>query len=302
MKITAITNGISGNYEEACRVLQETGVRYAEIQHLDGEQDPALRAGEARSVPGVPVETLKIEEAYRVRDLSRQYGIEPALITSHAFCGVPIRNTEIGDPVYTLHMRQLQNAIAFAKITGAPLVRVMCFAKQPVTFGSHGAGEWLANDNTVWDKFLSLFRPIAELAEAEQITLVVENGNGQICSSYLMRKLADGLGSKRIRYLWDPANAMYYGEMPTLEVYESIRDILSHIHIKDCVADITRSYMDICEIGSGELAPYLPPLAAALRRDGYQGCVSLENIYCPDGGRCADGYRLDIRHMQDIFG
>lgn len=302
MKIASITNGISGNYEEACKIMKETGICYAEIQHLDGMQNPSLAAGEKRSVPGLPVETLERQEAYRIRDISARYGIKPALITSHAFCGVPIRSTEIGDPVYTLHMELLKNAIFFAKVTGAPLVRVMCFAKQPVTFGYHGAREWLANDNSVWDKFVSLFRPIVQLAEKEDMTLVVENGNGQICSSYLMRKLADSLASPRIKYLWDPANAMYYGEMPTLEIYESIRDILAHIHIKDCIVDITRSYMDICEIGSGQLAPYLKPLAEALRHDGYEGCVSLENIYCPDGGRCVDGYRLDIQHLQRIFG
>ncbi|MDO5548804.1 MAG: sugar phosphate isomerase/epimerase family protein [Eubacteriales bacterium] len=301
MKITAITNGISGDYEESCRILKETGISYAEIQHVDGIQDPTLCSGEKRSVPGVPVETLVAEEAYRLKEISDRYGIQPAIITSHAFCGVPIRSTECGDAVYELHMKLLKNAIFFAKVLGAPLVRVMCFAKQPVTFGDHGAREWLANDNTVWDKLLTLYRPIVELAEAEEMDLVVENGNGQICSSYLMRKLADDLGSSRIKYLWDLSNAMYYGEMPTLETYEMIRDILAHIHVKDAELSISRSYMGIREIGTGQLGPYLEPLAQALRRDGYEGCISLENIYCPDGGTCLDGYRIDIRHLQEIF-
>lgn len=302
MKIAAITNGISGNYETCCQIMNETGLEYAELQHLDGKQNPALAIGEKRSVPGVPVETLELSEAHRVKALSEKYHITPVIITSHAFVGLPVRGTELWDPVYTKHMELLKNAIAFAKICGVKMVRAMCFGKQPVMFGSHGAGEWLANDNSVWPKFVSLYQPIAQLAVDEDIDIVVENGNGMICSSLLMRRLWNDLKCERIKYLWDLSNAMYYAENPTLETYAMVKDILGHIHVKDMNLNIPGASMEVTKIGEGQLGPYLPLLAQALRRDGYAGCVSLENIYKPDGGDFVDGYRIDIAELKRIFG
>ena len=302
MKIAAITNGISGNYEEACRIMNETGLKYAEIQHLDGKQIEEFAIGEKRSVPGVPIETLAPEEAYRIKETSDKYGVEVCCITTHAFVGMPIKSTEVGDKIYSKHMRLLENGIHFAKVTGAKLVRAMCCERQPVSFGYHGAGEWLANDNRTWGKFISFYRPVVELAEKENIDIVIENGNGNICSSYLMRKMADDLGSSRLKYLWDISNAMYYSEMPTLGVYEMIKDILAHVHIKDMILDISKSYMDIVKIGTGQLGPYLPDIAEALRRDSFGGCISMENIYKPDSGDFVDGYKIDLVEMKRLFG
>lgn len=301
MKISVITNGISGNYEEACRIMNDTGVRYAEIQHLDGVQIEHLAIGEKRSVPGFPVETLCLEEASKVKDISEKYEIIPICITTHVFNGISVKSTEIGDDIYCKHIEMLNNAIAFAKIVGAGLVRVMCFTKQPVIFGYHGAREWLANDNKIWDKFISLYKPVIEIAEKENINIVIENGNGMICSSYLMRKMVDDLQSNRIKYLWDPANALYYNEQPTLETYRLIRDILGHVHIKDLIIDIPSATMDIKKIGTGQLGPFLADLSNAMREDCYDGFISLENIYKPDGGTTLDGYYIDIIELKKIF-
>ena len=301
MKICAITNGISANYEEACKVLNETGVKYAELQFLEGTTVDSLSLG-GRNLPGFPVESLALDEAYKIRDISRKYGIIPACVTTHAFNGISIWSIETGDEKYNKHMAMLKNGIAFAKIVGTKLVRTMCFSRETVLFGSHGGKEWLAHDNQSWDKFISLFRPIAKLGEDEGIDIMIENGfSGFIPSTVLMRKMADDLGSNHIKFLWDPANALYYREAPTVEAYETIKDILAHVHIKDAVVDPTRSQVDIRNIGRGQLAPYLQDLAEALRKDSFEGCISLENIYKPDGGTFLDGYYLDIAELKKIF-
>ena len=54
-------------------------------------------------------------------------------------------------------------------------------------------------------------------------------------------------------------------------------------------------------IGRGDLAPYLTRIAKALRDDGYDGFVSLENIYRPEGKDYVDGYRIDIETLKEIF-
>ena len=50
------------------------------------------------------------------------------------------------------------------------------------------------------------------------------------------------------------------------------------------------------------MAPYLEPLAQALKDDGYQGGVSLENVYCPKGGTFEDGFNASVDEFKRIFG
>ncbi|MGI6175819.1 MAG: sugar phosphate isomerase/epimerase family protein [Christensenellales bacterium] len=286
MKVSAITNGISNDYEKACQIMNETGLEYAEIQHHNG----------------VGIEKAPIEEAYRIKELNEKYGITPVCITTHAFVGIPVGSIEVGDDQYNQQMEYLKKGIAIAKILGVDIVRCMCFAKQIVTFGYHGAKDWIAGGNAAWDKLIALYRPIAQVAEEEGMDLAVENGfNGMISTTKLFRRLYEDLGCERIKFLWDPANALYYQEKPTPEVYESIKDVCAHIHIKDASVSVVDSRVDVRQIGRGDMAPYLQDLAESLKKNDYQGYVSLENIYQPDGGDFVDGYRIDIIELKRIF-
>jgi sugar phosphate isomerase/epimerase len=287
MKVSVITNGISEDHAKVCKVMKETGVKYGEIQHVYDK----------------PVENLTLEEAKLIKKLSDENGIVPICVTSHAFVGIPVMSLEIGDATYQKHMDLFKNAIQVAKILDTKLVRTMVFTKQIVTFGSHGSDKWNSGGNKSWPQFIKLYEPIVKLAEDEGIDLCIENGfNGMVSSAYLAKKMIDELGGpKRIKFLWDLANALYYQEYPTVECYEGIKDYLAHIHIKDVYVNTITSEVDVRHIGRGHLAPYLQDLASALRKDNYQGYVSLENIYRPDGGDFIDGYYQDIVEMKRIF-
>jgi hypothetical protein len=50
------------------------------------------------------------------------------------------------------------------------------------------------------------------------------------------------------------------------------------------------------------MAPYLEDIAEALKRDGYQGVVSLESVYRPDNGTFEDGYRECLPIFKQLFG
>lgn len=287
MKISVITNGISQDYETCCKVMNETGVKYAELQEAYGKR----------------VELLTKEEAEKIRDLNTKYGIEVACVTTHAFVGIGVGGINVGDELYNKQMDLFKNGIMVARTVGTNMVRTMCFAKHMVMNGYHGSDVWNAGGNTAWPKFIELYRPIAAVAEEEGIDLIVENGfNGMITSGFLGKKFIEDLGSKSVSMLWDPANALYVGDIAYPTAYNQLKDVLGHVHIKDMVVNPIESWADVTPVGRGMLSQYLTPIAEALRADGYEGFVSLENIYRPDGGDFVDGYYIDIPTMQAIFG
>ena len=67
-------------------------------------------------------------------------------------------------------------------------------------------------------------------------------------------------------------------------------------------ADISKATVQFCELGTGEMAPYLEDIGNALKRDGFQGVVSYESVYRPDGGTFEDGFKASVGKFKKIFG
>jgi len=172
-----------------------------------------------------------------------------------------------------------------------------------ILFGSHGAEQWVVSKGS-WSKFVKLMELPVRIAKEAGVTLVVETGNNAvITTAALARRLIDELGSSRLKLLWDPCNSLYYTEKTYPDGYEAIRgDYLGHIHIKDALVDIPRATVDFVPLNTGHMVPYLQDLADALCRDGYDGAVSLESVYRPEGGSFEDGFRASVGALKQLFG
>ena len=70
----------------------------------------------------------------------------------------------------------------------------------------------------------------------------------------------------------------------------------------DAVSNIARASVRFCPSGEGDMAPYLEDIAGALKRDGYEGVVSLESGYRPENGTFEDGYRECLPVFKQLFG
>ena len=81
----------------------------------------------------------------------------------------------------------------------------------------------------------------------------------------------------------------------------SLSDI-GHIHIKDALVDMPKATVQFCPLGSGDMAPYLEPLAADLRSDGYPGGISLESVFRPPDGDFEAGFRASVEEFKRLFG
>lgn len=134
--------------------------------------------------------------------------------------------------------------------------------------------------------------------------LVVETGNGTMINScWTARKLLDEINSDYLKVLWDPANNCWAHERAYPDGYELIRGkYLGHIHIKDIFVDTPKATLEVRNIGEGLLADQFWPMAKALKADGYDGVISYESVYRPDGGTFEDGFHAAIGRFKTIFG
>ena len=286
MKLGVSTDGISRDLDHALGVLTEAGLTQAEFQYIwDSE-----------------VGDHADEEIARIRTLVHQHQVSVSCISRHNFAGLPVMETEPDSPIFLEHVDGLRRCIKMAKALDCPLVRIMSCGKEMIIFGSNGAQDWIVSGGA-WDQLLRLMEVPVAIAEEEDVTLVVETGNNSmITSGWLGGKLCRELGSDRLKILWDVPNTMYCTDVPYPDAYEHLRGHIGHIHVKDAVAQISRATVDFRPLGKGDVAAYLPDIASALRRDGYEGSISYESVYRPEEGTFEDGFRESVGVFRDLFG
>jgi sugar phosphate isomerase/epimerase len=285
-KLGVITDGISRELEHALEVMNEFGLDQAELQFVWEKE----------------VGDLSEAEINRVRDLTRAHRVKVSCISRHIFGGIFIGSVDSDSPVYLAQIEALRRCIDMAKALDCSLVRLMSFRKEMVLFGSHGADQWNVATGA-WDKLVRLMTLPVQIAEEEGITMVVETGNNaMITSAYLGRKLIDALGTGRLKVLWDPCNSLYCHEAAYPDGYEALRGgYLGHLHMKDSEIDIPKATIVCRSLGEGHMAPYLQAIADSLRNDNYEGVISLESVYRPEGGSFEDGFRSSIGRLKSLF-
>ena len=285
-KLGVITDGISREFEHALTVMNETGLKYAELQYLWDKE----------------VGDLNDAEITKAQSLIKSYEMQVSCISRHNFAGMLVGDTEVGDKNYNRHMDGLQNCIDMALELDTNVVRIMSFRREMILFGSMGADHWVTSTGA-WDKLLKLLELPVKLAEEKNINLVLETGNNaMVPSAWLGKKLINDIGSDRLRILWDPANSLYANEPTYPDGWEALKDgYIGHFHIKDAKVNMAHAHVEFCEMGKGDMAPYLEPLANEMKLNNYNGYISLESVYRPEGGSFEDGYRASLPKFKELF-
>jgi len=284
-KLGVITDGINLDLEHALIVMQKNGLNQAELQFLGDKE----------------VGDLSADELMKTKQLVDQYDMQVSCISRHNFAGLGVHEVSVGDTNYNHHMDKLKQCIGLAQQFNAPLVRIMSFRKEMVLFGEDGAEKWNVSAGA-WEKLVELMGPVVELAEKENIMLVVETGNNaMITSCFLGCKLIDDLGTEHLKILWDPANALYCGENP-MDTFNSMSEgYLGHIHMKDVNVAIHQASIKCVALGKGQMAPYLPQIADKIKQMNYKGAISLESVYRPKNGSFEDGFHSSITLFKELF-
>lgn len=286
MKLGVICDGISRDLAHAIDVMDEFDLEYAELQYVGDKEVGDHSSAEIRAI----------------KSLLEDRGKTVSCLSRHIFAGMTTANKP-GDALHTIHMDALKRVIAMAQELGSPLVRIMTSKKEQILWGLNGAEKWNVAHGA-WDSLPPLIAPACELARAEGVTLVVETGNGtMVNSNYTARKLIDDLDAKDVlKVLWDPANNCWCHERAYPDGYNEIKDgYLGHIHIKDVQVDTPRALLEVRQLGKGQLADQLAPMADALRADNYSGVISFESVYHTGDGDFENGFRQSIALFKELY-
>jgi sugar phosphate isomerase/epimerase len=161
---------------------------------------------------------------------------------------------------------------------------------------------WQIGDNPIplWDDMLFMFNKAVKIAEEENIILVMENDfECNLGSGELAAKMMAEVDSPHLRILWDCGNSKFVGESPYPEGYEFAKPWIGHVHVKDAVIDPGTKKPRWVALGTGEI-DMLGQLQA-LKDDGYNDVISLENHYTPAGGSPEDGVRESLENLLKLL-
>jgi sugar phosphate isomerase/epimerase len=122
----------------------------------------------------------------------------------------------------------------------------------------------------------------AELAAQNGMTLALENEyDTNVATAGELGRMLRDIGSRHLRANWDPGNDAIMNEVPYPDGYRQLEGLIAHVHIKDVRRSPQSSQLTWAPVGSG-LIDWTGQLRA-LADEGYQGTMSLETHYRPNG-------------------
>ncbi|TAM81572.1 MAG: sugar phosphate isomerase/epimerase [Acidobacteria bacterium] len=262
-KLGIITDEITQNFEEALDFISHYDLGYCELREMWGKNIMNM------SQP----------------DLERA----KALVEKHN-----LKVTDIGSPVFKYNLPQmparkekrdtfradfaeqdsdnlLRQSFKLARLFGTRKVRIFSYWR-------------VAEPEKAYPFVRDRLAKAAKLAGENDIVLILENEHEcNIGTGQELGKILRDVKSPYLRGNWDPGNAAMLKEIPFPNGYNHVKGMFPHMHIKD-VRKGPNGKLQWAPVGGGFID--WKGQFEALRRDKYQGDMSLETHYRrPDGNK-----------------
>jgi sugar phosphate isomerase/epimerase len=181
--------------------------------------------------------------------------------------------------------RLTRRAFEIAERLGARIIRVFSYWRTVDPDSCYPAGR-------------AALHELAEEASRRGMVIALENEHA--CNAGTgaeAGRLLAGIDHPALKLLWDPANASILGETPFPAGYAQVPvDRIEHVHAKDChVKDGKAIWGPV-----GEMGIAWKEQIAALRRDGYQGWISLETHWTGPDGDKYEGSKICGRNLKSL--
>ncbi len=279
MKLAVITDEISMDISHALDVMKEFGAYGAEL----------------RSVWDKNLADLPDDDIVKIKQIIEDKGASVCAIASPFFkCEIEGNNSgglgmthQAQERTMADQKALLERLFKLADIFNTNLIRVFSF--------------WRRGEMTpeLQQRIIDSFQEPLAMAEKAGKILALENehacylGTG-VETAEVLRKV----NSPWLRAVWDPGNAFCLNEIPYPDGYNAIRDFIVHVHIKDAYRDKNGKPV-FTLVGKGEI-DYAGQFKA-LKADGYNGWISLETHWKPEGGSKEEGSRQCLLALKNFI-
>lgn len=277
-RLGVLTDEVSDCYEEALEWAAEQGLSHVEVRMVNGRN----------------VAELTDEQAVEIRRQAEARGLYISAVASPLFkCALePSRPVASGDTFgqqeenAEAHHHKLTRVIQIAKLLGTHRIRIFSFWREE-------------NPGLYIEEISGHLQQAAGIAASEGIELLLENEpscNGGVAEE--VAAIVQSVGSPALRALWDPGNEAHTGREAYPAGYESVKDLVSHVHLKDAYVDHNGKGRCV-PLGSGTV-PVIEQLRA-LAADGYEGLFTIETHFTPKGGSRMTGTRITLEALKALL-
>ena len=282
-----ISDEISSDFEQACKLIREWGMRHVELRTMwdknileltesELNQVDEILAKHQLTVTAIASPVFKSPRDSAAKDVEGDFQLS-------------------GFESFESQLELIRKAAALCKRYGTDKIRIFTFWREP----------W--SDTLIQDVANKLIKA-TELAKDLHVVLAVENepvcvvGNGKELAGVfdVVREQITPELKPHIGILWDPGNASYGGEeIPFPDGYNMLQaEEIVHLHLKDVILD-AEGNRQLVPLGDGVI-DYTSQLRQ-LKADLYSGVLVLEPHYHPDGMSKEDAALACVRAAQECI-
>ena len=266
-KLGIISDELTDNLEEALGFITHYSLHWTELRVIWGKN----------------IMNLSQDELDHAKKLLAQHDVQVSQIASPIFKWnlpqIPAHPNEHRDAFHAVYVEEdsdklLEDSFKLARFFGTRRVRIFSY--------------WRVHEpEKAYPYVRDRLAKAAQLAAKNDIILTLENEHA--CNVGTGRELArilDEVNSPHLLGVWDPGNAVMLDEYPYSVGYPGVRGRIGHIHIKDARKNPATGKFEWAPVGAGVCN--WKDQFAVLRKDGYNGTMSLETHY-----RRADGNKVE---------
>jgi len=271
-----ITDELSQNLDEALAFISSYKLQWCELREVWGQ-----------NVIGLAQADLD-----RAKDLLGQHNVRVSGVASPIFKwnlpSMPAKDG-LGRDFATAYTendaeRLLETVFDMAHFFGTHHVRIFSYWR-------------VAEPEKAFSRVRDRLGEAAELAAKNGIALLLENEHEcNIGTGAELGRLLREVNSPNLRGIWDPGNSFVLGETPYPSGYEHVKGLFPHMHVKDARKNGELQWVPV---GSGSI-DYRGQFEA-LRRENYDGTISLETHYRRPDGNKIESTRESLEGLLDVM-
>jgi len=285
-------------FDESLATARQIGADYVWFNVLKGE---------------TPIGRMSDEEADRMAQRVERQSLKIFLLNAgNPFKQIHLTDVDVKDPeslpALSQDLSDLTRSMQIARRIGVKTVGTFSFAWP----GEYSAGKptwpmrWATHGGIISDlefeKLVRVFSLVMDRAEREDVDVAVSMMPWNYTNTTKnFRRLADKLGSKRLKVMWGPADNMNSGEteVPTTG-FENVRPFLHGLHLKDLhVIDGLRLQFDYKPLGEGDVE-YVAILKQ-LRRHRSDVFLSVATHFRAPSGDRVDAMRINYCKLRELI-